>query len=152
MSGDQTPLMFYIVGLSYLDAADHLTASLQGPPYSFRLAFDEPVRHLYAHALEMFQKACLFQQGMTPTEMKQRFGHWLVKAWDQIDRPRFAELQLDDESRAYAEWLDVYHPTKEYAYPYTGYKSELSLEQLRDGLKRFRIPRDVQFRLFSHAY
>lgn len=53
--------------------------------------------------------------------------------------------------RAYAEWLDVYHPTKEYAYPYTGYKSELSFEQLRDGLKRFRIPRDVQLRLFSHS-
>lgn len=144
--------MFYAVGLSYLDAADHLTASLAGPPYKLRLAFDEPVRHLYAHAWEMFQKACLFQQGMTPIEIKQQFGHWLVKAWEKIDRSRFSDLQLDDASREYAEWLDHFHPTKEYAYPYTGYKVELSLEQLRDGLKRFRIARDVQLRLFSHSY
>lgn len=151
MSGDQTPLLFYNVGLAYLDAADHLTASLQGPPYGFRLLFDEPVRHLYAHALEMFQKACLFEQGFTPQEMKTRFSHRLVKAWDAIDRTHFSELRLDEDSRAIAEWLDIFHPTKEYAYPYTGYKMELSLEQLRDGLSRFRIARAEILRLFSHG-
>lgn len=152
MSGDQTPLLFYNVGLSYLDAADHLTTSLQGPPYRFRLPFDVPVRHLYAHALEMFQKACLFEQGVSPQEMKTRFSHRLVEAWDAIDGGRFRELRLDDESRAIAEWLDNFHPTKEYAYPYTGYKRELSLEQLRDGLSRFRISRAVIHRLFSRSH
>lgn len=142
--------MFYLVGLSYLDAADHLTRSLEGPPYCFRLPFDEPVRHLYAHALEMFQKACLFEQGVSPAEMKKEVGHWLVKAFDRIDRQRFADLRLDDELREYAGWLDMYHPTKEYAYPYTGYKEELALDQLREGLRRFRVPRTLLIRLFPN--
>lgn len=144
----QSPLGFFNLALSYLDAADHLAASHLDPQSGFRLPFEHPLRHLYSHAWELALKACLFQQGWTPSEMRKCFGHHLSAIWDKVDRDAFVELKLTDQTRIVPEVLDQFHPTKQYAYPETGSRREFSIVYVRSASQRFRLPRVVIRRLF----
>lgn len=145
----QTPLGYFNMALSYLDAADELTRRLVDKSDPFRLAFESPIRHLYAHAWELALKACLIRQGMKPDDVKKTFGHKLVPAWEAVDRKRFATLDLHDGTRIVPEVLDQFHPTKLYAYPVTGFRREFSLTYIRGASQRFRIDRPTILELFS---
>ena len=147
----QTPIGFYNLGLAYLEAADALAEKELSKDDRFSLAFDHPIRHLYAHAWELFQKACLAAQGMKPSKMRNRFGHSLAKAWDAIDKERFEILDLHPGTRLFAENLDGFHPTKKYAYPEVGYRQDYTLSYLRAAFERFKINRAEILRLFPTA-
>lgn len=149
MDARQSPIGFFNLGLSYLDAADILSQRHLDSGDSFRLRFEHPLRHLYAHAWELFLKACLFQQGWTPAQMKRKIGHNLSKAWDEIERGRFAELDLHSDTRIVPEMLDQFHPTKQYAYPETGSRREFSIPYIRAASQRFRLSREEVRRLFG---
>jgi hypothetical protein len=137
------------LALSYLDAADHLEQSLRKPSPSIHLAFEHPVRFLYAHTWELALKACLLRQGISQQDLKGQFGHKLTKIWDAIDRPRFPELRLDDRLRIIPEQLDRYHPSREYAYLVTGHKVDFTLSYVRTVSQRFRVPRATILDYFS---
>jgi hypothetical protein len=59
---------------SYRHAADRIRASKAKP-----LRFDAPIRFLYYHAIELYLKACLRGDGLTPSEIKSRYGHGFKK-------------------------------------------------------------------------
>ena len=146
----QSPIGYFTMALAYLDAADELTRRQVDRDDPFRLAFESPIRHLYAHTWELALKSCLFRQGMKPAEMKTKVSHNLTKAWDRVDRTRFAPLRLADHVRIMPEALDRYHPTKLYAYPVTGFRREFSLGYIRDAAQRFRISTGLILDLFGY--
>lgn len=145
----QTPVGFYILGLAYLNAADELTSRFLDASDPFKLTSESPIRHLYAHAWELFLKACVFKQGARPSEFKKALGHSLTSAWDAVDKLRFSRLDLHTDTRLLMEGLDQFHPTRMYAYPVTGFRREFSLPYVRDATQRFRIPRPEVVRLFT---
>jgi len=142
-------MAFCNVGLSYLEAADQLAARQLDKRDPFKLSFDLPILHLYAHAWELVQKACLRQHGMSADELKLKVGHRLTKGWDLIDKERFAALCLTPDIRPIVEALDWYHPTKLFAYPYTGSRREIDLAKLTEVSKRLHLSRADRSRLFS---
>ena len=144
----QSPVGFYILGLAYLDAADELAGRYLDPGDPFRLSSESPIRHLYAHAWELFLKACVFKQGCRPSEFKRTIGHSLTMAWDVVEKASFQMLDLHPDTRVLVEGLDQFHPTRMYAYPVTGLRREFTLPYVRDVSKRFRIPRAEILRLF----
>jgi len=139
----QSPVGFYILALSYLETADHLTSRIHETDKEQRLdlSFDSPVRHLYAQTWELALKACLFAQGIRPQKLKTDFGHRLDKAWKHVDRQRFAFLYLDDATKEIAEHLGSYHHERQFAYPSTGIRQYLPLNYIKNESKRFRIDR-----------
>lgn len=145
----QSPMGFFNLGISYLEAADALAERHLDKLDRFKLTFDSPIRHLYAHAWELVLKACLFRQGMKPSEMKRTIGHSLTKAWDAIERPRFAPLNLNAKTRIVPEILDQFHMSpRMYAYPITGIRREFTIPYVRDASQRFKISRAVTIELF----
>lgn len=149
----QSPIGFYLLGCAYIDAADKLVSEISDQAQAFRLAFDSPVRHLYAHGWELCLKACLFEQGIPPSVLKSRkFGHSLIALWRVVDRDRFAVLNLHARLEHVLHRLDRFHPTKLYAYPLTGYRNDFSLTYIREISQRFRLSRPMISRHFSaHA-
>jgi hypothetical protein len=145
----QSPIGFYNMGLSYLDAADHLTNRQLDATDGFHLPFEGPIRHLYSHSWELFLKACLFEQGELPSDLKYEPGHRLVNAWDQVDKDRFAVFKLSPRTRDFLARLDAYHPTKFYAYPITGFRQDFSLTYIRAASQRFRLTRKRAGQLFG---
>lgn len=145
----QSPIGFFLLAESYLDAADALFVAMNTGEARLKLAFEHPVRHLYAHAWELALKACLARQGMKASEMKKKLGHRLTAAWDRVDKAHFAALDLNPRTRIVPEVLDQFHPTKFYAYPVTGLRREFSLSYLRAATQRFRLPRAEIQRLFE---
>lgn len=146
----QSPIGFFNLGLSYLDAADVLARKQLDENDRFQLAFDSPIRHLYAHAWELILKACVFTQGMKPSEMKRKIGHSLSKAWDLVDKTKFAVLDLNAKTRIVPEVLDQFHmPPRMYAYPITGSRREFSIAYIRAASDRFKISRAEILELFS---
>ena len=146
----QSPIGFFNLGVSYLDAADALTRKQFDKADTFQLFFDSPIRHLYAHAWELFLKACIFRQGMKPSEMKRKIGHSLTKAWDEVDKSRFALLDLHPQTRTVPEVLDQFHmPPRMYAYPITGSRREFTITFVRAASQRFRISRRQTLELFG---
>jgi len=144
----QSPVGFYILGFAYLDAADVLASKHLDGGDPFSLTSESPIRHLYAHAWELFLKACIFKQGMRPSGFKKAIGHSLVRAWDAIDKVRFAGLALHPDTRRLMEGMDQFHPTRMYAYPVAGPRREFTVSYVRDASKRFRIPRAEIIQLF----
>jgi hypothetical protein len=144
----QSAVAFYNVGITYLDAADELARRQLDRDDKFRLSFDLPIRHSYAQAWELIQKACLRRQGIEPKELKLDVGHKLTKAWDLIDKLQFAALNLTPDTRTIVELLDNFHPTKLYAYPFTGARREIELKDLGTVSQRLRLPRSEILRLF----
>jgi len=69
-----TALGLYNFAESYRHAADRIRASK-----AKQLPFDAPIRFLYYHAVELYLKACLRGHGLTPTEIKKRYGHGFKK-------------------------------------------------------------------------
>jgi hypothetical protein len=145
----RSPMAFFNVGLSYLEAADELAHRQLDRSVPFKLRFELPILHLYAHAWELVQKACLRQQGVSADELKLKIRHNLTKGWDLIDKDRFAALRLTPDTRPVVEVLDWYHPTKLFAYPYTGARREIDLGKLTDVSKRLHLPLADRLRLFS---
>lgn len=145
----QSPIGFYNLGLSYLQAADEVVRSHLDDESLFALSFEHPIRHLYAHGWELCLKACLYQQGNRPSEIKTWIGHRLTMAWDAVDKERFAELRLTPDTRHFVELLDDFHPTKFYAYPITGVRREHTLTYVRAASKRFYLARPAISKLFG---
>ena len=145
----QSPIGFYNLGLSYLAAADALTEKQSDKADSFRLAFDSPIQHLYAHGWELCLKACIFQQGTLPSDMKRSLGHSLATAWDRVDKVKFADLDLNPRTCQIVELLDELHPTKLFAYPVRGARQEWSIIFMRENSRRFRLPRTKILELFG---
>jgi len=144
----QSPVGFYNLGLDYLAAADAIAGKHLDREDPFKLAFESPIRHLYAHAWELFLKACIFQQGMRPSQIKRTIGHSLTKAWEAVDKERFEVLDLHPGTRLLMEGLDQFHPSRMDAYPVTGYRRQFTLTYLRAASQRFRISRAEIARLF----
>jgi hypothetical protein len=145
----QSPIGFFNLGLSFLAAADALTEKADNKNDSFRLSFDSPIQHLYAHGWELCLKACIFQQGELPSQMKNKIGHNLTEAWDQIDKVKFSVLKLTPESRQIVELLDTLHSTRLFAYPITGIRQQWSVTFMHSSSKRFRISRKQIIQLFA---
>lgn len=141
----QSPIGFFLLGIDYLTAAEAITVRHIAVDDPFHLRFELPIRHMYAHAWELCLKACLFQQGFLPSTLKHNVGHSLTAAWDKVDKQRFAIFDLQPRTRLIAERLDRYHPTKMYAYPITGSRTDWGLPYLRSSSRRFKIQlSDVQ--------
>jgi hypothetical protein len=130
-----TPLGWHLVGLANLDAAEKLMEP------SVKLAFEDPIRSLFAHAWELNLKACLRRQGLSAEEVRKQFGHDLTKLWDAIDRSLFPRLQLRDDLRPFVEHIGFYHRNRLCAYPIRGYRNQHTLTYVRSASARFRIPR-----------
>lgn len=147
----QSPVGFYNLALSYLEAADLLTERIHAPARQDRprLIFDSPVRHLYAQTWELALKACLFAQGVRPIKLKKDFGHKVRRAWKHVDKERFARLDLRPETEFIADHLGLYHQEKMFAYPATGVRQYLPLEYVKAESQRFRISRVEVIRLFQ---
>lgn len=148
-----SPIGFYNLALSYLEAADDLVGRIHGPinERNLQLAFDCPIRHLYGHTWELALKACLFAQGIRPYKLKNDFGHRLLKAWKSVDKDRFAILKLTPETECIASHLGLYHSEKMFAYPTTGVRSYLPLKQIKAESQRFRIKRAEVIDLFARS-
>jgi hypothetical protein len=139
-----TPLGWFNVSLSYLDAADTLACS------DIKLGFDAPIRALYAQTWELALKACLLRQGRTIKDVRSRdFGHDIVKIFDAVDRIRFGPLNLSDNSRMLVEHMAQYHLLREYNYPLTGPQRHVSLTYLRRNSERFRVSRGQIMSMFG---
>ena len=110
----QSPVGFYNLALSYLEAADVMTDLIHAPAKEDqpKLIFDSPVRHLYAQTWELALKACLFAQGIRPIKLKKDFGHKVLRAWKYVDKKRFAQLNLTPETELVADHLGLYHSEK----------------------------------------
>ncbi len=145
----QSPMAFCNVGLSYLEGAEDLASRHLDPRIRFKLSHDLPIFHLYAHGWELVLKACLREQGMSAAELRSKIRHNLTKAWDSVDKERFAALRLTPETRAVIQVLDWYHPTKLFAYPYTGNRREIELDELTAVSRRLHLSRPDRLRLFS---
>lgn len=147
----QSPVGFFNLALSYLDAANELTNRIQAPTDGehLHLTFDSPVRHLYAHSWELALKACLFAQGVRPSRLKKDFGHNVLRAWRAVDKARFSQLDLSSETEAVAAHLSYYHSGKLFAYPLTGLREYLPLGFLGNQSERFRIGRMEIIDLFT---
>jgi hypothetical protein len=139
----QSPVGFYNLALSYLEAADVLTARIHAAAKEDRpkLIFDSPVRHLYAQTWELALKACLFAQGIRPIKLKKDFGHKVLRAWKYVDKERFARLNLLPETERIADHLGLYHSEKMFAYPMTGIRQYLPLNYIKAESQRFRMGR-----------
>lgn len=139
----QSPIGFYNLALSYLEAADTLTNLITDPGIETRpvLIFDAPVRHLYAQTWELSLKACLFAQGIRPTKLKKDFGHNILRAWKRVDKVRFTKLNLTAETEGIADHLGLYHSERQFAYPITGVRQYLPLSYFREQSQRFRLSR-----------
>lgn len=139
----QSPVGFFNMALSYLEAADVLTARIHAPDKEDRpnLVFDSPVRHLYAQTWELALKACLFAQGIRPAKLKKDYGHNVQRAWKRVDKQRFVRLSLAPETEAIADHLGFYHSEKMFSYPVTGIREYLPLNYLKAESQRFRIGR-----------
>lgn len=137
----QSPVGFYNMALSYLEAADVLTERIHAPAKEDRpnLVFDSPVRHLYAHTWELALKACLFAQGVRPIKLKKDYVHNILRAWRHVEKERFGRLNLSPETEAIADHLGYYHAEKMFAYPVTGIREYLPLNYLKAESQRFRI-------------
>lgn len=146
-----SPVGFYNLALSYLEAADVLTSRIQAPAKKERpqLIFDSPVRHLYAQTWELALKACLFAQGIRLHKLKNDFGHNVLRAWKHVDKERFAPLNLIPETEQIADHLGFYHSGKMFAYPITGVRQYLPLNYLKTQSQRFRLSRMEVIELFK---
>lgn len=147
----QSPVGFFTLALSYLDAANELTSRIHAPADAghLHLTFDSPVRHLYAHSWELALKACLFAQGVRPSKLKKDYGHNVLRAWKAVDKARFGRLDLSSETEAVAAHLSYYHSEKLFAYPLTGLREYLPLRFLEAQSERFRIGRMEIIGLFT---
>jgi len=94
-------------------------------------------------------KACLFAQGIRPHKLKQKFGHRLQKAWNYVDKERFARLSLAPETKEIAEHLGLYHSERMFAYPIAGARRYLPLNHIKAESQRFRIEREEIIGLFK---
>jgi hypothetical protein len=137
------------MGVAYVSAGDELARRHFDVEEPFRLQFEGPMRHLYAHGWELCLKACLFQQGTLPSELKYDPGHRLVSAWDAVDKERFAALNLTPATRHFTALLDRYHPTKYYAYPIGGARSDFTVAYVRAASQRFHIAREIISQMFG---
>ena len=135
----QSPIGFYNLALSYLEAADDLTSRIHDK--KLQLTFDSPVRHFYAQTWELALKACLYAQGVRPHKLKRDFGHNLLRAWKAVDKERFARLNLTAETEQIANHLSLHHTEKMFAYPLTGTRSYLPLKHIMAESQRFRMER-----------
>ena len=146
----QSPVGFFNMALSYLEAADVLTDRIHAPAKADRpdLAFDCPVRHLYAQTWELALKACLFAQGVMPFKLKNDYGHNVLRAWKRVDKERFARLDLSSATEVIADHLGYYHSEKMFAYPVTGIREYLPLNYLKAESQRFRVGRPEIIALF----
>lgn len=146
-----SPVGFYNLALSYLEAADVLTSRIHAPAKEDRpqLIFDSPVRHLYAQTWELALKACLFAQGVRPHKLKKDFGHNVLRAWKYVDKERFARLKLVAETEQIAIHLGLYHSEKMFAYPLTGIRQYLPLNYIKSESQRFRMRRVEVINLFK---
>jgi hypothetical protein len=149
----QSPVGFYNLALSYLEAADVLTDRIHAPVKEDRpkLIFDSPVRHLYAQTWELALKACLFAQGIRPIKLKNDYGHNVLRAWKRVDKERFAQLNLTPGTEAIADHLGIYHSEKMFAYPMTGVRQYLPLNYLKAESQRFCMARPDVIKLFIPA-
>lgn len=138
-----SPLGWHLVGTANLDAAEHLVAD------AVKLAFDDPIRSLFAHAWELNLKACLRKQGMTAESVRKDFGHDLLKIWDAVERNRFPLLSLRDELRPYIEHTAHYHRNRLYNYPIRGFRNEYSLAYVRATSSRLRLTRKASVETFG---
>ena len=147
----QSPIGFFNLAISYLDAADELTNRIHDTVSEghLHLNFDSPVRHLYAHGWELALKACLFAQGVRPAKLKKDYGHKILRTWKAVDKDRFSRLDLSDDTEAVAAHLSYYHAEKLFAYPLTGLREYLPLAFLKAQSERFRIDRAEIFELFK---
>jgi hypothetical protein len=138
-----SPVGFYNLALSYLEAADVLTSRIEAPAKQERLQliFDSPVRHLYAQTWELALKACLFAQEIRLHKLKNDFGHKVLRAWKHVDKERFARLNLMPETEQIADHLGFYHSGKMFAYPMTGIREYLPLSYIKAESQRFRMER-----------
>ena len=138
----QSPVGFYNLALSYMEAADDLTSRIhENKDRRLKLIFDSPVRHLYAQTWELALKACLFAQGIGPHKLKKDFGHRLLKAWKHVDKKRFARLNLSPETEQLSDHLGYYHSERLFAYPISGLREYVPLNYIKAESQRFRMAR-----------
>jgi hypothetical protein len=57
---------------------------------------DDPPWYLYSHAVELFLKAFMRAKGMSPRDLKQKYGHKLVPLGEAAEKNG---LLVDDEVR-----------------------------------------------------
>lgn len=115
---------------SYLDAADFVAKGCEANDCELR--HKAPIRFLYAHAIELALKAFLRSTGVTPKQLKNRYGHRLVSLMDACEAKGLREaghsVELD---RAVVEWLD--QERMDFRYISTGEKKGVpSLEKVSE--------------------
>lgn len=145
----QTPFGFFILGQSYLQSANVLVAALEDPALGFDPQYKHPIRHLYAHGWELCLKACLLEQGTKPSQLKMLVGHSLTTAWEAIDRPRFAAIQLAEDLQPILVAMELYHPSKLHAYPVSGWQQMPTFRYLREISERLLLPGSEVSKMFS---
>jgi len=136
---DLSPLGYYNVGQSYLDAAELVRER--------RLPFEGPARAMYAHAWELTLKACLRVQGQSVSHIHNVIRHDLVKAYDAIDLDRFSDLKLI-VARFLVEQLNDFHLERINFYPKAGSFNVLNLDDVGDWSRRLRLERNIASKLF----
>lgn len=89
---------------SYVQAADHLAAALDGG--SVRLRFDDPVYYLYGHGSELALKAYLRARGLGLTDLK-KIGHGCTALFASArERPASRRWPHPKSTVAVLGWFD----------------------------------------------
>ena len=83
-----SPIGVFLHAQSYLRAADALAHGVEEG--KLQLRFDAPIRHLYAHALEVVLKAHLLARGVPAKELRRKHGHNLVALYDACCKRRLS--------------------------------------------------------------
>ena len=145
-----SPIGMYNFGLSYLHCADRLVmASDRKTPDRLILAFDHPVRHLYAHTLELFLMACLLKQGKSANYVRNKIGHDLKKAYCALDPAWNTIFDTDLQFRGMVEIIGNMHIERLYSYLETGTFLDIDRAYLYRLFRRFDLSRETIFKLFA---
>jgi hypothetical protein len=125
------PIALFLSGESFLISARHLDAAVEAK--ALRLRFEMPIYYLYSHAVELVLKSFLRAKGLTADNLKDRFGHGLVRLYGAcrerglILNPIAAAI-VDDMVAMLAD-LGRNH---EFRYVTTGAKTYPTLPAVRD--------------------
>lgn len=147
---ESTPIGMYNFGLAYLHCADRLIIdSDRKNSDRLHISFDHPIRHLYAHALEIFLKACLVKQGKSQNYVRNKIRHNLKKAYDSLDPIWHVTFDQDLQFRSMVEIIGNMHSERLYSYLENGSFLEIERSYLYRLFRRFDLSRADILRLFA---
>ena len=127
-----TPIGLYNFGVSYLDTARSAMQS------NCKIAFSDPIEHLFAHGVELIFKADLMRND-TLDNVRQRFGHDLVGLRYAITSEFVLRWRIDAEFDDIVRYLDLGHSGRGYRHRYLqpGFRQGVSLSTIGAATARF---------------